>query len=576
MSPNLPADIEDELLKLTESKENPTQQSSTSDIASFPSKKASSDQITQTEKPKSAKSSEKNTTTTAKTSERTVAKHSQRETKGLKSLTPNDLKAVAANGVTKAHSTPSENASITENQKVTHVTPGAVRSKSEQQRSSLILKLRIPKAIRKNCARILNMKPRQHKNVDQFGKKYLSNKIPGDEPDPKIKEGLALASKSAEKRRRPEDDAGAIVEPANKRSKHPDHLDLSTKPRTPSKPPVLSPELSQHGSAQKSHLSTPLEVLRGPAMRRIGSSEGDVTTPLGATRGSTPVASIASDRISREGRSTSSASSNDVSNRDRINLLKNDQSKFATLGRKLKHEAQDLIRTESEWKIDGPDTKQGAALAFEALLAFMLSFALKDEISHAHGLPSDVTAWRSIIGYIPLVKMATQLYPPLRGLVHQLEAVCRDAIAIHDTYRLETDAFLKTLQDDVRASAATSNGAGSPSVEEKAKSKKDFFEFRTEYARNLREIQQAWQIGYSKLSVRELQRTFPNSWARSIETPGLGKTRDEITCGHYLEAGYYLPLGPTTACSEAVRAGWSMLKEWCSKRGVKWEAKLDL
>ena len=576
LSPNLPADIEEELLKLKESKENPAPRKGAFDAATIPMKKTWSDQNSQTEKPKPTKLSEKSMTTPAKTSERKVMKESPRETKEPKPAPGNGLKAATTNGVTKVQSKPKENASNTEKEKVSHLTSGAVHSKSEQQRPSLILKLRIPKAIRKNCLRILNMKPRQHKNTDQLMKRTSSNKSLGDEPDPKIADATAPAFKSAEKRRRPEDDAGAIAEPASKRPKHPDRLDLSSKPHTPLRPPIVSPVLSQHSSAQKSHLATPKRDLKTSAMHRIGSSEGDVTTPLGAVRGSTPTASTASDRINREARATSSASSIDVSNRDRAAVLKAEQAKFATLGRTLKHEAQARIPTETQGKIDTPATKQGAALAFEALLSFMLSFALKDEISRTYGLSSDPTAWRSILGYINFVKMATQLYLPLRGLVHQLEGVCRDAIAICDSNRLDGDPFLKSLQDEPRPSTATSNGAVSPSPEDKTKLKKDFLDFRTEHARNVREAQQTWQIGYSKLSVRELQRTFPKSWAKSAEVPGLGKTKDEIAPGRYMEAGYYLPLGPATACSEAVRAGWRMLEEWCSKEGVKWEGKMGL
>ncbi|KAL8831483.1 MAG: hypothetical protein Q9191_000855 [Dirinaria sp. TL-2023a] len=583
LSPNLPAVIEDELFKLKQSKEDPATGKGASNAATIPTKKASSDQLSQIEKPKSAKPPEKSVVTPAKASERKVVKESPREIKEPKYAPANGVKAAVSNGVTKAQSKPKENTSNTDKERISNLTYGAVNSKSGPKRPSLVLKLRIPKAIRKNCLRILNMKPRQQKSVDQLMKRTPSNRSLGDEPDPKIADATALASKSAEKRRRQEDEASAIAEPANKRAKHPDRLDLSSKPRTPLRPPIISPVLSQHSSAQKSHLATPKRDLKGSTMRRIGSSEGDVTTPLGAARGSTPTASTTSDRNNREARATSSASSVDVSNRDKVAVLKAEQGKFAALGRKLKHEAQALIPTETQAKIDSPTTKQGAALAFEALLSFMLSFALKDEISRAYGPSFDPTAWRSLLGYINFVKMATQLYLPLRGLVHQLEGVCRDTIAVCDTYRFDGDPFLKSLQENETTTrpstaASTSNGnvPSPPSAEEKSKLKKDFLDFRTEHARNVREAQLTWQIGYAKLPVRELQRTFPDSWAKSAEVPGLGKSKDEVTPGRYMEAGYYLPLGPATACPEAVRAGWTMLEEWCGRENVSWEGKMGL
>lgn len=462
-------------------------------------------------------------------------------------------------------------------------------------RPKLVVRLRIPKAIRKNCTRILNMQPRPQRSDHRPQAQYPSNKSLNDESELKLAGGNAKADssndkrnqarldskipsyKSAEKRQRSEDGANADAERAKKRQKQPHSLDLSSKPHTPLRPPVVSPVLSQHGSAQKTHLSTPKRDLKSSAMRRIGSSEGDVKTPLGAIRGNTPTAQ-APERINREARATSSASLNnvDTSNREKVAILKTEQTRYSALGRSLKHKARPLLHIENELRSDSPETKQGTALAFEALLSFMLSFALKDELSRIQGSLPDAFAWRTMLGYIGYLKSVTQPYGPLRALVHQLDGVCRDTINLWDSYRLDRDPFLNSLADDSRPPTANSKGQASPSGSDKADPKKEFLDFRTEHARNLREAHQSWQTGYSNLSVRELQRTFPKSWAKSAEVPGEGKLKEEIAPKKYMEGGYYLPLGPATSCAEAVRAGWKMLEEWCNNEGVKWEGKMGL
>ena len=562
-------------------------------VASQSEKKLSSERIIQTDSPRPTKSSQKGTSTPSKNSDKDPLKPSPNAQR-------KEHKAPTTHGV--AASKPLPNGVAANARKDESSVSISASSASKPERKRLIVKFKIPKAIRKTCGRILGMTPRPQKQADQRIAKPTGTEGPHEEPsatskpngtskaehdkgktsplpDRKTKpvDEKLLAPRSVDKRRRPEDD-NDIPEPASKRHKHPESLDLSSKPHTPIRPPIVSPVLSQHGSASKPHLSTPKRDLKSTAMRRIGSSEGDVKTPLGAVQGSTPVATSAPDRINREGRSTSSASSSnlDAVGGDRVVALKVEQNKYASLGRNLKHTVQKLLTSGSDFTNDTPALKQSAAIAFEALLAFILSFVLNDEVKRSYGAPPDAAAWRTLLGFFSYVKSVTQLYSPLRGFVHQLEGVCRDTITLYDAQRLERDSFLNSVLDENRPSTANSNPALSPSAVEKGKAKIDFVKFRGEHADNLRVAQQTWQVGYSKLPIRDLQRLFPKTWAKGADLPGLGKGRDEIVVGKYREGSYYLPLGPASTGMEAVRAGWCMLEEWCSREGVKWEGKMGL
>ncbi|KAL8791352.1 MAG: hypothetical protein Q9195_005890 [Heterodermia aff. obscurata] len=488
----------------------------------------------------------------------------------------------------------------------------SVQTPQKLEKKSLIAKLRIPKSIRKNCIRILQMQSRPARKLDQdvsrseemrasTGKsrdRTLTNGAgqTSEPQNPRLEHPQGRSSpstdrngrknnsleeslntpKSGEKRKKPLDQ-GTNLEPATKRQKQPAGLDLSQKPHTPIGPSLRSPLVSQHSSAQKSQLSTPKRDLKGAAMHRIGSSEGDVKTPLGATRGGTPTANGTSERINREGRSSSNTSSGGaviVRNED-VTTWRAEQKKYEGLGRKLKHEARAFIPEDGDFTNDTPSMRQGVAVAFEAILAFMLSFAIGDEIKRLSRHPTDVTPWRTLLPFLHYVQKVTRMYRPLLGLTHQLEAVCRDTICLCDGDRLERDALLPTVLDDQRPPTSESNAPNiSPPATEKAKN--DFANFRAKHVENLRQAQHMWQLGYTELSVREMQRSFPLTWGKSADSPGPGKGKENLSPKTYGDGPYYLPLGPTTTGIEGVRAGWQMLQEWTKKNEVKWQGKMGI
>ena len=488
----------------------------------------------------------------------------------------------------------------------------SVRTPQKLEKKSLIARLRIPKSIRKNCMRILQMQSRPARKLDQDafkceeirastaksrdraptnGSSQLSEpQNPRFEHPPgrsspstdrhgrknnSLEDSLNMP-KSGEKRKKPLDQ-GTSLEPATKRQKQPAGLDLSQKPHTPIGPPLRSPLVSQHSSAQKSQLSTPKRDLKGAAIHRIGPSEGDVKTPLGAARGGTPTANGSSERINREGRSSSNTSSGGVVivRSEDVASWRAEQRKYEGLGRRLKHEVKVFIPEDGDFTNDTPSMRQGAAIAFEAILAFTLSFAVGDEIKRLSRPPVDVTPWRTLLPFLHYVQKVTRIYRPLLGLTHQLEAICRDTICLCDGDRLERDAFLATVLDDQRPPTSESNAPDIlPSAIEKAKT--DFADFRAKHVENLRQAQHVWQLGYTELSVREMQRSFPLTWGKSADCPGPGKGKENLSPKTYGDGPYYLPLGPTTTGIEAVRAGWQMLQEWTKKNEVKWQGKMGI
>ena len=613
LSPTLPAEIEEELAKLPAAGGSIGHRKPTSETKPMPEKLDASNPSSTNDDPGNGKEISKDLSQDDDQPER-ISLSSKTSKSGLE-------KPPKSSSVQRAMDVKTKGLAISRSlvegpnageKKTNSLAVSSVKTPQKTEKKSLIAKLRIPKSIRKNCIRILQMQSRPARKLDQDATKYeemrastgkLRDRVSTNgigqisEPqNPRLEHPQGRSSpsadrnghkinsqedtlntpKSGEKRKKPLDQ-GTGLEPAAKRQKHPVGLDLSQKPHTPIGPSLKSPLVSQHSSAQKSQLSTPKRDLRGAAMHRIGSSEGDVRTPLGAARGGTPTTNGTSERINREGRSSSNTSSGGVVivRSEDVTTWRAEQKKYEGLGRRLKHEARAFIPEDGDFTNDTPSMRQGVAVAFEAILAFMLSFAIGDEIKRLSRPPTDVTPWRTLLPFLHYVQKVTRIYRPLLGLTHQLEAICRDTICLCDGDRLERDALLATVRDDQRPPTSESNAPDvSPSATEKAKP--DFVDFRPKHVENLRQAQHVWQLGYTELSVREMQRSFPLTWGKSAESPGPGKGKENLSPKTYGDGPYYLPLGPTTTGIEGVRAGWQMLQEWTKKNEVRWQGKMGI
>ena len=480
-------------------------------------------------------------------------------------------------------------------------------TKPENTKLSMVVKLRFPKGRRKDVVRLLQMKPASTINANSVPKE--------DEKDPSVKSTLVgkvgpitteqkpvvlgstrisevngktfkdkrtedksnsqhEISKAVEKRRRVEDDSDSRAS-TNKRQK-PENLELSQKPRTPVPPPFKSPSLSQHGSAQKSQVTTPMRDIKSSAMRRVESGDGDVRTPHGSQRNGTPTGF---DKVNREGKSTANTSSNTGSlsaRQNEVNAWKAEHAKYTDLGKALKRDADFVLKNRDEAKIKTPAGKRAMVVAIETALCYIIAFTASDEASRLSRKTGDPQHWRSLLPYINAVKSVTGEHSVLHGFCLQLEAIFREIVHIHDLDRLEKELVPGATIDDSTAPIAKDNtgNSTSDSTSKVAQSRKDYIDFKGRMIENARSAHICWIEGSSELPIAQFQRAFPETWKKKAQSP-LAKSKEKCTPGKYA-GDFYLPLSSVTTAMEAVRVGWSLLGEWCAKEGVKWEGKLGL
>ncbi|KAL8804200.1 MAG: hypothetical protein Q9200_005924 [Gallowayella weberi] len=449
------------------------------------------------------------------------------------------------------------------------------------EKKRILLVLKIPKSLRKNCQRILQLQPRPKRAPTQTqvsGSSSLQDRSRdratsngnerhqvqkprtiGTAGSPGFNEAISKpkavanglsAPKTGEKRRQADGDKQSL-QPPSKRPK-PSGIDLS-RPQTPVGSALRSPGILQSSGGHRSQLSTPKADRKGTAMDRIKSSEGDVKTPLGSMRSNTPGAPGSAERANnREVRSSSNVSTSSmatsVKKDDDASIFKAEFTKYADMAKSLKRAADALAKLpDGQINPDSVARRQGLAKAIETALCFMLAFTLKDEAARIKRVPGDRAVWVSLLPYFKFLKSLTlgKESPQLQGLFYQLEAVCRDTIGRCDFEHVERDvstdeAFVKQMVE------------------------------------NQRLAKQAWVDGTEVLTHDHLREMYPESWAQRSKGLVSGTERDKLIPNHYGDGGFFLPLGSNSSAIEAVRAGWCFLGEWCKKEGVKWKGKMGL
>lgn len=452
---------------------------------------------------------------------------------------------------------------------------------TKSERKSLIVKLKIPKSARKNLARIIGLRPGPKKPaaILAASTSAITQRNQGSDQQ----EGKAIQKrkeqepvKAGEKRRRSEEKEDLE---SSKRQKPSGVANIVHKPYTPARTATKSPALSQPSNRQKPNVPTPKRDIKGTAMHRIASADGDVKTPSGGTRNVTPTAPGSAERATRDAKATSNvASSNNLTpeRKGEIALWKAEQVQYSKLGQKLKHEADEILQ--SKEPIDPAAKNRGIAIALETVLCYMLAFSVGDESLRVMHKLGDVSAWRSLLGYLHFVKGVAQPIPHLHGLCLQLEAVCRDTILLYELDRLDRDPFPSAGLDEART-ATPNQESMLPAIDSAAKAtngRREYLEFKSKFTENSRLARQSWLTGISRLPIDELQRSYPKTWAKRAKVPGAAKGKERLVLRRYGDGGFYLPLGSISSGIEAVRMGWSLLGEWCAKEGVNWEGKIPL
>ena len=414
-----------------------------------------------------------------------------------------------------------------------------------RRRPSKIVTLKFSRSMRKGIARLLNLPPKS-KNASSTSRTSVSSLDKEPQPVhsrkeelnvPRIKEEkgsqhervrsntIGSNSKSGEKRHGQESDPDAL-QPQSKRQKLPES-------RTPQA--FKSPVLSSHGSLKKPRDSTP----SAPA------KEEAVSTPSGSIRNGTPAAPSSVERTNREARHTPSASSGSYSQvAETHDALKHEQQKYFELGKSLKKESDRIYKAGQDPPPSPSMMKRYLIIRLEVALAFMLAYAVGDEICRLDRVPFKFEkTWQTLFPWLRQLQQQTIDHQFLRGLSLQLEAV----------------AYMVVW--NIESEHAASTGFDKPDHAKALKRRHD-------------EAQRLFVEGSSLLSVDDLQEDFPKTWRSKSRAPLAHPSPPKLT-STTLGGDFYLPITSITVPIEAVRAGRSLLGEWCKREGVEWTPKLN-
>ncbi|EEH43256.1 uncharacterized protein PADG_08076 [Paracoccidioides brasiliensis Pb18] len=443
--------------------------------------------------------------------------------------------------------------------------PSKSKGPAEPAKPKLIVKLRYGRANRKRIEALLRFSGKYKTTSDSRTPKQK------DAPEKSPKKGKTLSSRSAdtqcqEKRpRQTEDDDSQC--PAPKRRK-PAAISSTERPRTPVTATFKSPSIQQQSTTSKSQFLTPNKDVRGHAMRRLGSGDGDARTPAGMDRAmNTSTPGSAGKTITKHSPPISTDSQTcRARDSPEYRQWRDEFLKYISLGRELKHASQ---------RYTGPqatdvDEKLGAAIAVESVLCFILAFILEDQAKALCQRVGDSAGWRSIVAYWNAVKHITAPYPHLHGLCAFLGAVSHDAIHAFDLERL-----LNFNIPSENSPVPTPNSDGNTiNSEDSKKSQREFKELRTRLFDSHKEAKRLWLEGMCELSEEVLSRQYPTTWSKRSKN-FLVRGREKLLPEEY-SGEYFLPLGHATTPVEVVRFGLALLTEWTEREGVRWKGRLGL
>jgi hypothetical protein len=381
--------------------------------------------------------------------------------------------------------------------------------------SSLIVKLKVPKSMRKNMSRYLQMKPQPQSQVIRV--------LPPERHQPPVQ-----ATPQAVKRPRPSEEDTPLPESKRKKLLKPEPSTVKQEPSTPS---------SATFPAQK---ATPIarsstKDLRTSAMKRVESTDSMVN---GTPQSLRQVNGVAKPSPSAGSAKTAESKAWVI-----------EAARVGALGREMKHGVQDLDKSQPTSGNNAPRSREtAAAMALESFLLFMLSFYCTDRSLAARSPPAPLDGahtWGTIPAFLNFVRTRCQHFPALDGIACHLGAVCNAMIML----RLTT--IRERPQDMTPEEARTLHNAAST-------------------------ILKASREGSSKLPLFTIMSTFPKTWKKAMSSNASGATaEDDVKIGRYA-GDITLPLGMDTEPLIAVRVGYALLREWCASKGLKHEMKLGL
>lgn len=376
----------------------------------------------------------------------------------------------------------------------------------------------------------------------------------------------AVASKPAEKRPRPEDDATLAAPVKRQRA-----LSSQDRQNTPTPQATSSPALSNKSSAQKmqAQLETPKRDHKAVNMLRTGSSESQETTP-GRSGGM-----LANGRA--DARSAPTSAPLTGKKQAEINLMAQTSMKLNQMGRALKHEATKIL-TEKGSKTTKQDEKRAAVTNLECILyvvcstinaltdgscrSYMAAYYAQDSSLNLRGRAGEVEqTWKTLLPLCLSYARFTKDFAHLDGLRSYLSSVIASTICTLVSQRSSSTKAHDSPQDVAHAQLARDHT-----------SLVENFALLTDHTKKMVAHYQDARIA---LSPEELQSSYKKTWAGRESNVKLIKESEKISSAR-MSGPYFLPISSDTTSIQAVRFGLKFLSEYCEKEGLKYSLRVNL
>jgi hypothetical protein len=443
---------------------------------------------------------------------------------------------------------------------------------ADQQKVSLVLKLKYKRARAGDIARILKMRPRpdkrmlasppgsvqdegppprppEKKNVER--KEATATKGVAQKIGPAQKQERRAAALQAEKDRLTSTAKSVAMEKqasADKRSVQDRNTEkrqaaddekresptkrkqAESEARKEIKTPVPRDPDSPAGSKQLQATPTARNNLLAAHMARDKSQDSNTQTP--------PATSSTPNITSQPNGHARPPSSQPTSKTARQQALESEQRRLDTLGRELKHAASAHLQSSGS-VVPPAELRLAAVKAVESFLCYLLAFACADEavLAAEPRLPPPIHLWRSLLGFYGFVRRHSETFPLLFGLVSSLGVVFISRILDISTHHRGEHITRENLLESQAL------------------------------------LQRAASDADAKLDLDVLQEQFPKAWSQRARKPLPARERLDPA---NLDGPFKLPFGVATSPVRAARAGYAILQEWVEKERIGYELKLKL
>lgn len=295
---------------------------------------------------------------------------------------------------------------------------------SKPKPERFIVRLKYKKRKAEDIRRILRCRPRPSKVFLELEKERIrsTSKAPDTEDEDDVPLSRVTSkptSASVSKKRSSDSFESRTTEPAPKRVKGPEPIDVSKSQTKSLEPAFKSPALT--APSQKTLLSTPKKsgAIQSAAMRRVDSNDGLSRTPQAST--STP-ASAEKPRINGE-RSVPPDPGHE--------RLRADEKRFAEGALRLKRKMDECLKTKGSEKERAAITPQqrqlGVCYGVESLVTYMNQWSTQEKIRKTPG----GTNWVDGVRLWEFVDGQARAFPVLSALSAQLGALFREEVSKH-------------------------------------------------------------------------------------------------------------------------------------------------